>query len=272
MSGLMLLNPKGRKSAGRRKRRKPMTAKQLKYFGPRKSRKATRKRRAAAPKVVVVASNPRRKRRTSVAKKARTHRKRKARSFNRNPRPARRRFRRNPLPSASGFLTGTLVPAGIGAGGALLVDLAIGNLPLPASAKQGAMLPIVRIAGALGVGALVGLLMGEDAGQEAAAGGIVVTLYAITRQYLNQNMPNIRLARYVPMRGVMRRRINRFVPMRGIRANMQNPRMGKLKQFRRRRVPGMGAYVNPARVGGMGPGGMTPRLMTPSLMRYVANR
>ena len=39
VGSLMILNPRGRKKAGRKGRRK-MTAKQLKYFGPRKKRVA----------------------------------------------------------------------------------------------------------------------------------------------------------------------------------------------------------------------------------------
>ena len=82
-------------------------------------------------------SNP--KRRSAVAKKRRRHRGRKARRFHSNP---RRRFRRNPIEgSASSFLSGTMLPAAVGAAGAIGVDLLIGNLPLSANLKSGTMLP-----------------------------------------------------------------------------------------------------------------------------------
>jgi hypothetical protein len=219
---LMVLNPRGRKSAGRKKRHRKMTAKQLRYFGPKKSRKAKK----AKAKVVIIESNPKRKRRNAVAKKR--HRTRATaktrRRFRSNPRAARRRFRRNPIGSgAAGFLGGTLMPAAIGAGGALAVDLAIGNLPLPASMKTGAMLPMVRIAAALGVGMLVGMAGGEEAGSEAAAGGIIVTVYSLMKNYMATSMPSVRMARYVSMGAIVRRRrrmarMARYVKMNGLGA------------------------------------------------------
>lgn len=222
MASLMILpNPKPRRR--RRGAKRKMTPLQLKYFGKRKKKKS-----AAAPATVVVAtSNP--KKGSKMAKKRRVRRHR--RHYNKNPRPMRR-YRRNPIGGGvSGFLTGTLIPASVGAAGALATDLLIGNLPIPAQYRQGAMLSLIRIGAALGVGAIVGAVAGEDAGTEAAAGAVVVTLYGMTRNYLANNMPQLRLARYVPLKGMGRRKI------RG---------MAGMGRGRRRR--GMGFIVNQNRV------------------------
>lgn len=276
-SSLMLLNPRGgrraRKSSERgTKRRRKMTAKQLRYFGPRRHRAAAGRKRAK-PEVVIVSQNPRR---AKVAKRKRSRRR--VKRFNSNPRRTRRTYRRNPIEgTASGFLSGTLVPAAIGALGAIGVDMAIGNLPLPASMKTGTMLTVTRIGAALGMGFLVGMAMGEDAGSEAAAGGIIVTLYSVAKTYLSTNMPNVKMARYVPLAIIRRRRrMARYVRLNGMgnvvlrrrrmngmgnaqRPNAQMPKRGHLK--------GMG-YANPARTSG--PGGGASRQRT--LMRYIASQ
>ena len=277
-SSLMLLNPRraGKSSARGSKRRRKMTAKQLRYFGPRRRKSAARGARRSKPEVVIVSQNP--KRRAPVAKRKR-HRRTK-RTFNRNPRRIRRHFRRNPIEgTATGFLSGTLIPAAIGAVGAIGVDLAIGNLPLPATMKTGTMLTVTRIGAALGMGFLVGMVMGEDAGSEAAAGGIIVTLYGVAKTYMQAHMPSVKMARYVPLAIIRRRRrMARYVRLNGMgngrvvvrrrralnrvqRPNQQMPR-GTVRQLK-----GMG-FVNPARTSGPRGGVAAQR----ALMRYVANQ
>lgn len=221
---LMILNPKRarrsrkRRSGGRRK----MTAKQLRYFGPRRSRKTTHRRRRT---VLVATANPRRRRRH-----LRRHR------FASNPRRRHhRRFRRNPVPfNMSGFLNGALVPAAIGAVGAIGVDWVIGTGLIPATFTTGAMLPIVRIAAALLVGAGVGALAGAEYGEFAAAGGMVVTIYGLSKTYLQQNMPSLQLARYRPMGRYM----GRYMGARKFRrlGFVRRPGMGRVI----RRVRGVG--------------------------------
>ena len=279
-TSLMLLNPRrARKSSGRSgaRRRRKMTAKQLRYFGPRRSRSKTSRRRSK-PEVVIVSQNP--KRRAAVSKKRRHRR---AKHYSRNPRRAHRRhYRRNPIEgTATGFLSGTLVPAAIGAMGAIGVDIAIGSLPLPASMKTGTMLTLTRIGGALGIGFLLGMIAGEDAGAEAAAGGIIVTIYSVAKTYIQQNFTSITMARYVPLAAIRRRRrMARYIRLHGMGAVLRRRRvlrgMARVKRPNQQMpvrlkarggMRGLG-YINPARTSGPRGG---PRFNR-GMMRYIATK
>jgi hypothetical protein len=202
----VLGNPKKRK-----KRRRKMSALQRKYFGKRTGSTKKRKRRARAETVIVATSNPRR---SHVKKRHRRHRRRtiKART---NPR--RRRFiraRRNPRilsGGMGGFFSNSLMPAAVGAAGAIGVDMAIGNLTfIPATWKTGTMLSVTRVGLSLGVGALVGMIAGDEYGEQAAAGGIVVALYALAKNFISTKLPSVKMARYVPMNRYLGRRRRRL--------------------------------------------------------------
>lgn len=231
MAALAILNPRRKRATAKRKMKRPMTAKQLRYFGPRKVKRAAAARSAKAPaksKVIIVTGNPKGK---TVAKRKRRHSKK---TFRANPRKAsRRRFNRNPRVLGASFLRNTLVPAAIGAGGAVAVDALLAALPLPAFFKTGPMLAATKIALALGVGVAVGAITTKEAGEEAAAGGVIVALYGLGRGLAAQHFPSVPLARYIPNgpNGTMRR----YVPMKG------NPR-----QFARPGGRGIG-YTGPAR-------------------------
>lgn len=266
MSGLVILNPIGRRKRKSKRspsrRRRKMTAKQLKFFGPRKSRKAAAALRA----------NPRR---DPVAKRKRRSRKhshkRRRFSFLKNPIRHRRRFRRNPIEGVGrGFVGDTFAPAAIGAMGAVGADILLGYFPMrPFGGAFGQ--PLMRIIAALGVGWIVGAVTkNERAGSEAAAGGVVVALYSLFRPMIASSFP-VRMARYVPMRGMGAR--GGRMRMRGMRGLARGPRgmygppnkqrlalkgVGGLAAQRIRR---MGAFVNPARTSG-------PARRT--MMRYVA--
>lgn len=167
----MILNPKGTAMAAKKRRRRTMSALQAKYFGKRRRARGSssrKRRRSGGGRVVIVSSNPRSH---SV----------KRRRMRRNPRVARvarRRFRRNPI-SATGFLSNTLMPAAVGAGGAVAVDMLSGYLTpyLPVSLQSPTMKPITNIGLSLLVGWGVSALGGNKMGGEAAAGGIIVALY-----------------------------------------------------------------------------------------------
>jgi hypothetical protein len=176
----MVLNPKaleeeGAKKVARHKRRRKMTAKQLRFFGTRAQRAAHggrvgRKRRHRNVRDV----------RDFGARKGLRKMKRK-----KNPRNHvvhRRLRRRNPI--GMGFLGQTLAPAAIGAAGAIAVDFLSSYLPLPASLQGPTMTPITKIGLALGVGLAVDMVAGSRAGGEAAAGGIIVAIYSWASQQL----------------------------------------------------------------------------------------
>jgi hypothetical protein len=92
-----------------------------------------------------------------------------------------RHRRPNPI---GNFVKDTLMPSVIGGAGALALDVAVGFLPLPPAMKTGPMAPLVKAAGAIGLGMLAGQFMGRRMGEQVAAGGLTVTAYNIGRQLL----------------------------------------------------------------------------------------
>lgn len=92
------------------------------------------------------------------------------------------------------FLSSTLMPAAAGAGGALAIDVLLGVLPLPPALKSGLMRPVVRIGGALGMGALAGMLGGRRIGEQVAAGGLTVLMYDTLRALMPKVLPGVPLA------------------------------------------------------------------------------
>jgi len=200
-----------------------------------------------------MAKRRRRRMRTNPHRRRRAHHRRHRFGIN----PIRRRFRRNPIEGAAeNFVSSSLVPAAVGAAGAVGTDILLGYLPVPWGWRQGSALPIVRILASLGVGWIVTQFSGRRAGESAAAGGIIVTLYQILRPWAECSMP-FQMARYVPLRGL------------GAQPGMPSARlfgMGQQAVMRmrtrvpRRRLRGLGAYVNPAR---------TTRINR-GMMRYIA--
>lgn len=175
MSEMLLVNPVGRRR--RRKGPRRFTALQRSYgFGMRGRRRSRRRvtRMARNPVSTITLPARRRSRRRRVSFGRRRHR--------------RSSYRRNPLSlggmNMSGFLSDTLLPAAIGAAGALGIDMAWGYLPLPAELSSGTFAPVIRIGAAIGLGYLVGMVAGKRFGQEAMAGAITVTLYDLVKGYM----------------------------------------------------------------------------------------
>ena len=163
---VLLINP-----ANRPKKRRTMSALQAKYFGKKKRRspKSRVKTRSYKRNPIGFAANPRRK--------------------------SRRSYRRNPIGALRGFsLQGAIMPTMIGAGGAILTDLAMGFLPIPNTMKTGAMRPVVKAGAAIGIGLLVGMVTTKATGSKAMAGGLTVVAYDAIKGFLQQNMPQLPLA------------------------------------------------------------------------------
>ena len=162
----------------RRHRRRPMTAKQLKYFGKRRHRRTIRARR-----------NPVARRRRAAAAPVRRRR------YSRRSAIAavigrRRRSRSGLMGSASSFLSNDIVPAAIGAGGALALDMVWPHLTfLPPQLQSGPLTPVVRIAGAVGLGVVAGMVAGSRIGRNVAMGALTVTAYDIIKGYMAASMP-----------------------------------------------------------------------------------
>lgn len=180
MPQVLLVNPSERKG-------KPKMAK--------KARTAAQKRATAklvaSNKARRAASAPKRRKARSVTRRSNpitttfsTRKRRKARSAPKAARRVTRRRRSNPIGGMGDFLTGTLMPSAIGGGGALLLDVALAVLPIPASLKVGALAPVVKIAGAVGLGMAAGMVVSRKTANQIAAGALTVTMYNIAKGLL----------------------------------------------------------------------------------------
>lgn len=186
---MLLLNPRSRrgrrrKAGARRRHRRSarkMSAKQLKFFGPRK-------RRASRRRSVPMLANP----------SPRRGRRRSRRSFA----AVKRRFRRNPISSAGirasvGGITGALGRAAVGAAGAVVVDALMAQasrfLPVSASSRYtadgkmnptyyGAKLGLALAVGVVGARFAPGRMRGIVA--RGVEGSLTVQGYDILRSML----------------------------------------------------------------------------------------
>lgn len=91
------------------------------------------------------------------------------------------RYRR---PNPISFLTNTLMPSVVGGAGALALDVAIGALPLPPTLKTGPMAPLVKVAGAVGLGMLASKMVNRRIGEQIAAGALTVQVYNFAKAQL----------------------------------------------------------------------------------------
>jgi len=182
MPQVLLVNPSERKAARKGKKmaktkrtaaQRRATAKLVALNKARRSGSSAKpKRRRAARTVTTRLSNPAPKRRRST--------KRAATSAGR----VLRHRRRNPIGGMGEFVSGTLMPSVIGGGGALALDVMMAMLPLPPALKVGALAPIVKIAGAVGLGMLAGQMTSRRTANQIAAGALTVTMYSIAKGML----------------------------------------------------------------------------------------
>lgn len=187
MSELLLINP------SRRKKRRKMSALQRKYFGKRRSKRKVTARRRRNP----VASAPRRHKRRAVGytvgrapirrRKMNPRRHTRAHSHRRY-----RRHARNPrfVPSLGG-LKKALLPAAIGAGGAIALDIGLSYVPLPAFLQSQWAKVGVQIAGSIALGMIAGKLLGAEKGKIAAGGALTVVAYNVIRGLVKQFAPSL---------------------------------------------------------------------------------
>lgn len=179
MSQLFMLNPSRRKRRrkARSNPRRRMTAKQRKYFGPRRARINPSRRRRRARRNPILAANPRRRHRRHVRS---------------NP-SRRRHYRRNPsLRLSARGIVNQVTDAATGAAGATIVDVLMGYIApnLPASMLSPNVYPIVKGGVAIAFGA-VGGMMGGTVGRFAAKGAegsLIVTLHDVMRSFLPANL------------------------------------------------------------------------------------
>lgn len=145
---------------------------------------------------VIEIVNPRKRRK---ARKARARRRRSSRRsvFSSNPRRRRRRraFRRNPIVSKS-----EVKAAGIGAMtaafGAVALDAAWANLPIPEAVKVGPLQLVAKGVGAIGLGVAARSLAGKRTGDLVTLGALTVLAYQMGRAFLIRTAPALKLGIY----------------------------------------------------------------------------
>lgn len=174
MESVFLINPRKRKRKGR------MPAGLARYWASRRGGGKRKRRRARA-----VMTNPHRRRRRNPRRAHhRTHRRRnpmsrKRRHRHRNPIFASRRRKRRRNPFSTSEIKDMLMPAVIGAGGAVVVSAVYNAVSssLPTQLSTGYMPALVQAAAAIGIGLLAEKFAGKSTGAAVAVGGLTVVLY-----------------------------------------------------------------------------------------------
>ena len=182
---LIVANPIRNRRRSSARKRAPTRARK------KKGNPMAKRRRHYTAKQIAAGFGGKRRRSSSSSRRRRTRK---------NPvaHRARRRTRRNPTAGGivqrarravsergmTAFFGNVLLPAGVGALGALALDMALQRIPLPASLQTPPFAPLVRIAGAVAIGWGVGLVTGHKFSRQATGGALTVTIYEIARTYL----------------------------------------------------------------------------------------
>lgn len=229
MPELFMVNPlpRRRKASGSTKRKPAAMA---------RSARAPRRRRRTTRQVAFFNANPRRRRRAAPRRRsfarnplpARRRRRRALTSYRRNSLPlrARRRrtYKRNPIGGIS--LKNFLIPAmGVG-GGAVLAEIAMGYLPIPANLKTGVARHVTKGVVGIGAGMLVGKVFKmKRLGNAIALGAVVIATHDAIKEAIASRMPSIPMGMY-------------RAPIRSSFAGMGYFNPGQV-------IPQLGQYVQP---------------------------
>lgn len=191
---LLLINPRRRRrrnargqfvkgASRRRRRRNPIAA------NPRRRRRRRnpiaaiaanprRRRRHARRRNPIALANPRRRRRHRVTAVA-----------------YRRRRRHNPrMALTTRGIMNALIPAGMGAAGAVALDLAMNYVPLPEQFQTPLWKNVARIVGAFGLGFAASYVIGKEKAKQVTLGALTVASYTVIRDLVAQNFPQLGLS------------------------------------------------------------------------------
>lgn len=149
----------------------------------------------------------RKKRRRTKARKARRASARRSRVVHvmQNPSPKRRRrsFRRAAAKRARRFVSrakratgfqgilNQFVPAATGAAGALVLDVALGYLPIPETLKTGPMAPVVKAGLVIGAGMVARNVVPKRFVDAGVAGALTIIAYNTLKGVLKTAMPQL---------------------------------------------------------------------------------
>lgn len=189
------------------------------------------------------------------AKHKRAHHKHHYRARGRVHRAHRRQRRSRTInPFKMGGIGHQVTGALVGAGGAILTDVAMAYLPLPAMLQSGWANLLTRAAVAVGVGYAAGKVTSRQTGQAVTAGGLIVVAYSGLKQALAPTLG----ASIKGLSGLAD--FGDYVPYSGQSGAMVGGGMGAYMQPRLGAYMSrpMGAYMNPAAFVGAGGAAMSP--------------
>ena len=147
-------------------------------------------------KNLIVSRNPAKKRRTAAQKAASRRNIKKAqaarRRGTRRRSPKRRRNTyvakqshkratnpRRRFPTVQGIINDQVIPAAVGGAGAVVNDMLVNMLPLPANFKAGWMRHISKAIGAVAIGFLGGMFLQKRTADQLGAGAMTVVGYNV---------------------------------------------------------------------------------------------
>lgn len=189
---LLLINPRRRRARNakgrfvknsRKRRRSPVAAK--------------RRRRRHNP-IAAVAVNPRRRRRRNPVAIMNPRRRRhaarhRAVGYTVGSRRIRRRKMNPRLSFSPRGIMNALIPAGMGAAGAVALDVAMNFVPLPAQFQTPLYKNIARIAGAFALGYVSSFVLGREKAKQVTLGALTVASYNVVRDVVTTNFPQLGL-------------------------------------------------------------------------------
>ena len=161
------------------------------------ARRRTAKQRAASKRNIKKAQAARR------GGRRRTTRRRRRRNPYTGVTRARRRTaqrRSNPrvrLPTFNRIIQDQVIPAAVGGTGAVLNDIVVNMLPLPAQFKTGWMRHISKAVGAIAIGYLGAMFLAKRTADQLGAGAMTVVGYNVVRDLAAQFAPQLPLGEYL---------------------------------------------------------------------------
>ncbi len=139
--------------------------------------------------------NPRKRK----AKKRRAVSRRRKTPVRRRKSVAKRRVRRRSNPTARGLVNQFFMPALVGAGGGLALDVALGFIPIPLQLKTGIAGYAVKAAGAIGIGMLLKnfKLVRPKTALDMTVGALTIQLHGAAKEQMQIILPNIPMGEYL---------------------------------------------------------------------------
>ncbi len=179
--------PQRRRSAAQRAATKKLVALN------RRRRRKNPSRRRRAYKATRTLTPARRRRRNPAKRRRRSYPRPSAQTASRAGRTLRR-YRRNPV--RRNMLDTMVFPALTATTGALALDIAWANLPLPANIKAGPFKHVAKGLGAVGMAWLAGMVVRPKTAEALGVGALTVVLHQAAREFIGQAMPQLNMGYY----------------------------------------------------------------------------